>query len=104
MLKPDWQALIQAKRAERDSRIPAEWRLDSSITSQAHRENPISAFDLLDQTNLVTKSERTITENYDATSLLAQLASGALSSFEVTLAFCKRAVIAQQLVSCICLY
>ncbi|EEU34696.1 uncharacterized protein NECHADRAFT_94848 [Fusarium vanettenii 77-13-4] len=99
MLKPDWQALIQAKRAERDSRIPAEWRLDSSITSQAHRENPISAFDLLDQTNLVTKSERTITENYDATSLLAQLASGALSSFEVTLAFCKRAVIAQQLIN-----
>lgn len=103
MSQPDWQALIQAKRAERDSRIPAEWRLDSSITSQAHRDNPISAFDLLDQTNIMTKRERGITEKYDATSLLAKLASGALSSFEVTMAFCKRAAIAQQLVSRMCL-
>ncbi|KAJ4258375.1 hypothetical protein NW757_002942 [Fusarium falciforme] len=99
MSKPDWNALIQAKRAARDSRIPAEWRLDSSITGQARRDNPISAFDLLNQTNLLTKRERGITEKYDATSLLAQLASGALSSFEVTMAFCKRAAIAQQLIN-----
>ncbi|KAM5354435.1 hypothetical protein ACJ41O_001084 [Fusarium nematophilum] len=99
MSKPDWQALIREKRAARDSRIPAEWRLDSSITSQAHRDNPISAFDLLSQTNLLTKRERDITEKYDATALLALLASGALSSLEVTTAFCKRAAVAQQLIN-----
>ena len=98
MSKPDWQALIREKRSFRESRIPLEWRLDEKITSQAHRGNPISAFDVLDQTNILTKREREITENYDATALLGQLASGAISSLEVTTAFCKRAAIAHQLV------
>ncbi|KAH7133814.1 amidase signature domain-containing protein [Dactylonectria macrodidyma] len=95
----DWQALIHEKRALRDSQIPTEWRLDDGITSQARRDNPISGFDLLDQTNLLTKREREITDKYDATALLGQLASGVVSSLEVTTAFCKRAAIAQQLIN-----
>ncbi|KAJ5588198.1 amidase signature domain-containing protein [Penicillium hordei] len=97
MSKPNWQALINEKRAFRESQIPLEWRLDEMITSQAHRDNPISAFDLLDQTDILTQHERDMTENYDATALLAQLACGAISSLEVTEAFCKRAAIAHQL-------
>lgn len=98
MSKPNWETLISEKRAFRESRIPLEWRLDEKITSQAHRGNPISAFSLLDQTNLLTKRERDITDSYDATALLGQLATGDISSLEVTTAFCKRAAIAQQLV------
>ncbi|KAJ4327857.1 hypothetical protein N0V84_001667 [Fusarium piperis] len=99
MSKPDWKALIREKRAYRDSKIPEEWRLPKKITDQVRRDNPISAFDLLDQTNLLTKREREITDDYDATHLVAQLASGALSSLEVTTAFCKRAAIAHQLIN-----
>jgi amidase len=40
-----------------------------------------------------------ITESYDARRLLRQLATGQLTSVEVTEAFSKRAAIAQQLVS-----
>ncbi|KAH7009502.1 amidase signature domain-containing protein [Ilyonectria destructans] len=99
MATPDWQELIREKRAFRESQIPAEWRLDKKVTSQAHRDNPISAFDLLHQTNLLTQQEREITGKYDATALLRKLASGTLSSLEVTTAFCKRAAIAQQLIN-----
>lgn len=49
---------------------------------------------------LLSESELEITENYPATQLLAKLASGQLSSLAVTTAFCKRAAIAQQVVSC----
>ncbi|KAF4970369.1 hypothetical protein FZEAL_10061 [Fusarium zealandicum] len=99
MAKPDWQQLLREKRAYRDSQIPTEWRMDEKITSQARRDNPISAFDLLDQTSLLSDREREITEKYDATALLGQLASGAFSALEVTTAFCKRAAIAQQLIN-----
>jgi len=95
---PDWEALKAAKRQERDCRIPAAWKLPLEITSQAHRDNKISAFSLLAQTNILSRRELEITENYDATGLLELLATGAISSLEVTTAFCKRAAIAQQLV------
>ncbi|KAH7109381.1 hypothetical protein B0J13DRAFT_614492 [Dactylonectria estremocensis] len=71
MATPDWQALIREKRAFRESQIPAEWRLDKKVTSQAHRDNPISAFDLLHQTNL--KADKNIdtgdVEGFDASAL-----------------------------------
>ncbi len=37
----------------------------------------------------------------DATELVGLMASGVISSYEVTLAFCKRAAIAQQLTNCL---
>ena len=95
---PDWEGLKAAKRQQRDSRIPAAWTLSAEITSQAHRGSTASAFDLLAQTDLLSQREQEITENYDATALLEFLATGAISSLEVTTAFCKRAAIAQQLV------
>lgn len=58
----------------------------------------ISAFELLEETNILSKEERDITELHDATALLELLAAGKVSSLAVTTAFCKRAAIAQQLV------
>jgi amidase len=64
-----------------------------------HPEANLSAFDLLRESNLLTSREIEITESWDATALLGLLASAKISSLEVTAAFCKRATIAQQLVS-----
>ena len=51
---------------------------------------------------ILSETELKITSDYDATALLEKLRSGVWSVEEVTVAFCKRAAIAQQLVSPIC--
>lgn len=103
MASADWQKLIEVKLADRDSRIRPEWRLDEQITNQVNHHSTVSAFDLLDQTDLLTEREREITEKHDASTLIQMMATGAISSVEVTVALCKRAAIAQQLV-CVLLH
>ena len=63
-----------------------------------HHSSDTSAFDLLNNTNLLSQREREITEKYDASTLIEMMVTGAISSVEVTTAFCKRAAAAQQLV------
>src|SRR5688572_22083596 len=98
----DWQKLVQAKLSDRQARIPREWHLGQSITSQVHDKSDASAFDLLSQTNILTPREHDITEKYDAATLIKMMATGVVSSLEVTTAFCKRATLAQQLVRLSC--
>ncbi|KAL4910303.1 amidase signature domain-containing protein [Aspergillus multicolor] len=93
----EWSAITPTKRAEQVSRTPAEWILPQAITSRVSAGPSISAFDLLSETTLLTPREHELTENYDATSLLAQMSTGRVTSVEVTMAFCKRAAIAHQL-------
>ncbi|KAJ4112182.1 hypothetical protein NW768_011761 [Fusarium equiseti] len=95
----DWASLIQQKQADRESRIPNEWRLPQTIISRVDRDAPVSGFDLFNETAILTEKERYITEAYDATGLLEQLSSGSLTSLEVTTAFCKRAAVAHQLIN-----
>jgi amidase len=77
----------------RDSQIPKEWLLkslpDSTVTNVM--EVPYTC-------GIMSDIELALTEK-DATELLAMMAKGELKSYDVTLAFCKRAAIAQQLVS-----
>jgi amidase len=47
----------------------------------------------------LTEQELRITEHYTIAELLSALADGTLTSAEVTLAYSKRAAVAQQLVS-----
>lgn len=98
MAPPDWDQLIKEKRAHRDSLIPKEWRLPEHILKQVSPEAPLSAFALLEEANVLTKEEKDLTENYDATALVQGLASRKFTALQVTTAFCKRAAIAQQLV------
>lgn len=49
----------------------------------------------------MTEKELDITENYDATDLVGMMAERRLTSTEVVTAFCKRAAVAQQCVSCL---
>lgn len=54
--------------------------------------------DIPRRSNILTPRELRITESYDVQHLLDALAAGELTALEVTVAFCKRAAIAQQLV------
>ncbi|KAJ3543121.1 hypothetical protein NM208_g3742 [Fusarium decemcellulare] len=101
MATVDWESLIQAKLDDRAGRIRPAWRLEKRITDQAYPNSTASAFELLAQTDILTKKERDITEKFSATTLISMLANKTISSVEVTTAFCKRAAIAQQLTNCL---
>lgn len=80
------------KRAEQRSKIPRDWIVDV----------PQSATNVLDvprTCGVLDPSEVEITELDDVKELLNRLAKGTWSCVDVTRAYCKRAVIAHQLVS-----
>ena len=93
-----WKDLVDRKRANRESNIPAEWRVPDAIAAKVSPTARLSAFDLLAESAILTPREIEITEHYDATQLLELMASKRISSTEVTSAFCKRAAVAHQLV------
>ncbi|KAM0469603.1 hypothetical protein ACHAPX_010381 [Trichoderma viride] len=95
MSQAPWQDIARRKRAERDSKIPAEWRI--SLTSEVGR--PI---DLLPRCGVLTERDLALTDpTHDATDLLSQLSSGKVTAEDVVRAFCKRAAVAQQLTNCL---
>jgi len=97
----EWQTLAASKRAANYSKIPESWRLPSSMTSQFTEKATISVLDVPRTSGLLSEKELDLTENYDATELLALMASGQAKSIDVVTAFCKRAAIAQQCVNCL---
>lgn len=98
-----WQARGAEKRARCQRLIPKAWELPSALVqSLSHplesSKNNLVELDIPRRSGLLTEKELRITEAYDVRGLLKALASGELTSLEVTVAFCKRAAIAQQLV------
>jgi amidase len=91
--KGDWRAIAKAKQAERWSKIPKEW-----IIREELYKGEINVTSIPTICGVLTENEIHITSDYDATALLEKLRVGKFSSEEVTVAFCKRAAIAQQLV------
>jgi amidase len=87
-----WEQRVADKRQRQHDSIPKEWLIE------------IPAEDVLDVTHiptscgLLSEKDVEITETTDLNLLLEKLASGIWTSVEVTTAFCKRAVIAHQLV------
>jgi hypothetical protein len=93
MSESSWQTVASEQQRLRDSKIPKEWILESLPADDIS-----NVMDIPRQSGIMTEKELSITD-LDATSLLEQMKSGQLKSYDVTLAFCKRAAIAQQLVS-----
>ncbi|KZV89596.1 general amidase [Exidia glandulosa HHB12029] len=88
-----WKELAAAKKKEQQDSIPADWLLDESKLPPAAQK---------DVTSFVVASTREIEiTGSDVGILLAKLASGEWSAYDVTLAFYKRAIVAQQLVNCL---
>ncbi|WPH03508.1 Hypothetical protein R9X50_00638800 [Acrodontium crateriforme] len=87
-----WRDIAVKKQQQRASQVPQIWRLPSIYTDKNVKDIP---------RQFLTSDEIHITEDNDATSLVAQLASGKLKSVDVVSAFCHRAAIAQQLTNCL---
>ncbi|KAJ9371986.1 hypothetical protein DTO282E5_3340 [Paecilomyces variotii] len=87
-----WEELVADKRARLEKTIPAEWKIQTLPTED-------SVIDYPTKSGLLSAKELEIT-NSTATDLVAKLATGELKSYDVTLAFCKRAALAHQLLNC----
>lgn len=102
-----WQARAEEKRKRVQALIPDAWKLPTEVTQQL--KNPLESsktnlieLDLPRRSGILTAKELQITEGYDVGRLLKALSSGELTALEVTVAFSKRAAIAQQLVRSWC--
>ncbi|CAG7916528.1 unnamed protein product [Penicillium olsonii] len=101
-----WQQRAANKRLECANKIPEEWRippkiLDELETPFADNKNDLIRTQTIRKSGILTDRELEITEDYQVDDLIAALADGSLTSVEVTLAYSKRAALAQQLVSCL---
>ncbi|KAF9701093.1 hypothetical protein EKO04_000110 [Ascochyta lentis] len=97
----DWKQLALSKRISVFKKIPQEWLLPIEQASKYTETNPISVLDVPRTCGILTPKELDITENYDATELVQQMASRKLTSVDVVTAFCKRAAIAHQTTNCL---
>jgi amidase len=97
----DWQELAKSKRLSVFAKIPKDWLLPPSQTAQYTETSAINVINVPVTCGILTEKELDITENYDATALVGMMAERKLKSVEVVTAFCKRAAVAQQCVSCL---
>jgi len=90
----DYKIIAAEKKLQQRSKIPKSWLISPS---QIHGisnflEVPVTC-------GILSSLEVEITSRYDATALVEKLKEGVWSVEQVTVAFCKRAAIAHQLVS-----
>jgi amidase len=92
--KLDYHSIAAEKRLQRNEKIPKDWLIPAELYQDATNvlEIPLTC-------GILNDVELEITSDYDATALLEKLKNGVWSAEQVTVAFCKRAAIAQQLVS-----
>lgn len=80
----NWELISKKKKAERDSRIPADWRLSTLPGPKVTNYTEIPR-----QCGLLTEQELQITEQYDAVALAAAIREKRLKCLDVATAFCK---------------
>ncbi|KAF7713053.1 Acetamidase [Penicillium ucsense] len=91
-MAPSWQELAADKQKRINDSIPQEWRITELPSGD-------SVFDFPAKSGILSTRELEITEA-TASDLVQQLAQGKLKAVEVTVAFCKRAALAHQLLNC----
>ncbi|OQE19560.1 hypothetical protein PENSTE_c015G09767 [Penicillium steckii] len=101
-----WQERVTKKQQECFQKIQPAWRIPSSFwdsfqTPLAEHKTDLVQAQAIRKSGILSNRELDITENYTVSRLLSSLAKGDLTSAEVTLAYCKRAAVAQQLVNCL---
>ena len=100
---PEWQGLVAKHREQQYESIPADWRLSPDALAKLSGKGTASEGKLIQlqaarNSGLLSEKELDITEQYTASQLLEKMARRELTSKEVTVAFAKRAALAQQLV------
>lgn len=91
-----WRAIASRKLTERQSLIPKAWLL-TSLPPQT----TLDVRHIPRESGILTSTELSITETNDAVSLAESIRSGKYTAEAITIAFCKRAAIAQQLTNCL---
>ena len=86
-----WRAIARRKQAERQSKIPSAWLLQTPPSPSTLDVRAIPR-----TSGILNSSELSITEDHDATSLADAIRSRTFTAEAVITAFCKRAAIAQQ--------
>ncbi|KAI0641096.1 general amidase [Trametes meyenii] len=95
MSAQDWKALCAARKQRQLEQLPKEWAITLPPADQRNvLEIPRSC-------GLLTARELEITDTVNVDVLLDKLRTGQWSSVEVTTAFYKRAIVAQQLTNCL---
>jgi amidase len=94
MSTTDWKARCAERKKKQLDSIPPEWLIQTAPTSP----RVSNVLNVPIDNGLLTPREIEITETVDVEVLLQKLSSASWSSTEVTTAFYKRAVIAQQVV------
>ncbi len=92
MASIQWREIVAQKRKEQADAIPIDWILDNLPPKEV-----FNVVDFPEKCGLLTPKEIEIT-NTEVDVLLEKLANSIWTSFDVTTAFCKRAIIAHQLV------
>ena len=87
-----WQEIAAEKKARQAASIPKEWLIDLPS------DDVLDVTDIPAKCGLLSARDLEITEVSSVAVLLSKIATGAWSSVEVATAFCKRAVIAHQVV------
>ncbi|KAK8849532.1 hypothetical protein IAR55_004866 [Kwoniella newhampshirensis] len=90
--KPTWDQVAAAKVAARDALIPQEWKIPPT--------DAINVIDVPKTCGVLSPAEVEITET-EGPVLVEKMLKGELKSYDVTLAFCKRAAVACQLTNCL---
>ncbi|KAI0735818.1 general amidase [Earliella scabrosa] len=91
----DWRSLCAARKQRQLDLIPPEW----AIQPPPHEQRDV--LDIPRTCGILTERELEITETVNVQTILDNLRSAQWSSVEVTTAFYKRAIIAQQLTNCL---
>jgi amidase len=87
-----WQEIAAEKKARQAASIPKEWLIAPPS------DDVLDVTDIPAKCGLLSARDLEITEVSSVAVILNKIATGAWSSVEVTTAFCKRAVIAHQVV------
>lgn len=85
-----WEQRAEDKRNRINNSIPSEWKIQNLPAGD-------SVFDFPGRSGLLSAAELDITQS-SASDLVQRLARGELKAVDVTIAFCKRAALAHQLV------
>lgn len=85
-----WEHVAADKRGRIDKSIPSEWKISTPLSLTSVIDVPASS-------GVLSPQELKITDS-TASELVPRLAKGQLKAVDVTLAFCKRAALAHQLV------
>jgi amidase len=88
----DWQRRCAERKQVQLDAIPTEWIIQCPTNDQ------LNVMDVPAQCGLLSAREMEITDTVDVEVILQKLHNAEWSSFEVTTAFYKRAIVAQQLV------